>query len=346
MPSSGWFESWNSGGVKTFLKLIGANLMGQTPGICDSTTSKLTLVTTARHAEREVLTSQSRRGRLAQDDSPDGRSAAETLLPPNNWFRALKTKLTCRIVTGALEEQILDRDEDVDAYLQTREPTFRQLYTTLKFEVRRNYHLGQEVTTLRAMIAKIQEELAGTQEREKRARYLAFHDDLTALPNRRFFRERLGCALKNQWAGPPHLAVIYLDLDDFKALNDTYGHATGDVLLNLIAERLAHALRAEDLVSRLGGDEYACLITGVSNRDRLQQIASTLFETVSAPFKIGTLTLNVRPSIGIAVCPSDGTTTDDLMKAADTAMYGAKRKRSSFSFFERPYTVPHLSIVN
>jgi diguanylate cyclase (GGDEF)-like protein len=195
------------------------------------------------------------------------------------------------------------------------------------------------------MVAKIQEELAGAQEREKRARYLAFHDDLTALPNRRYFRERLGRALTNQGTGPPHLAVIYLDLDDFKALNDTYGHATGDALLNLIAERLAHALRAEDLVSRLGGDEYACLITGVSSRDRLQHIASTLVESVSAPFKIGTLTLKVRPSIGIAVCPSDGTTTDDLMKAADTAMYGAKRKRSSFSFSERPRLVPHLSIA-
>ena len=320
--------------------------MGQPTGICDNAASKPTLTTTARSAEREVLTSQSRRGRLAQDNSPDGRSAAESLLSPNNWFRALKTKLTRRIVTAARENQILDRDEEVDAYLQTREPTCRQLYAALKFEVRRNYHLGQEVTTLRAMVAKMQEELAGAQEREKRARYLAFHDDLTALPNRRFFRERLGRALTNQGAGPPDLAVIYLDLDDFKALNDTYGHATGDALLNLIAERLAHALRAEDLVSRLGGDEYACLITGVSNRERLQQIASTLFETVSAPFKIGALTLNVRPSIGIAVCPSDGTTTDDLMRAADTAMYGAKRQRSSFSFSERPYKVPHLSIAN
>lgn len=319
--------------------------MGQTAGICDKTNPKLALVTTGRCADRGVWTSQSRLERLDQGNSPDGPSAAETLPPPNTWFRVLKTKLTRRIVTTARENQILESDEDVGAQVQTREPTYRQLYTTLKFEVRRNYHLGQEVTTLRATLAKMQEELKGAEEREKRARYLAFHDDLTALPNRRYFRERLGCALRNQGTGPPHLAVIYLDLDDFKALNDQYGHATGDALLNLIAERLAHALRAEDLVSRLGGDEYACLITGVSSRDRLQQIASTLFETVSAPFKVGALTLQVRPSIGIAMCPSDGTTTDDLMRAADTAMYGAKRKRSSFAFSELPYTVSHLSIA-
>ena len=316
--------------------------MGQTTGIYGSATSKPTLTTSARCAERGVRAS----AKSARTSGlPDGCSAAEILPQPNNWFRALKSKLTCRIVTGALKEQILDRDEDVDAHLQTREPTLRHVYTTLKLELRRNYRLGQEVTTLQAMVTKIQEELAGAEEREKRARYLAFHDDLTALTNRRFFRERLGCALRNQGAGPPHLAVIYLDLDDFKALNDTYGHATGDALLNLVAERLAHALRAEDLVSRLGGDEYACLITGVSSRDRLQHIASTLFESVSAPFKIGALTLHVRPSIGIAVCPSDGTTTDDLVKAADTAMYEAKRKRSSFSFSERPSMVPRLSIA-
>ncbi len=316
--------------------------MSQTPGICDFTTSKPTLVTSARSAERGAGTSP----KPARTAGPaDGRSAAEIFSTQNAWFRSLKTKLTCRKVTAAREDQILDRDEDIDAQLQTREPPRGELYTTLRFEVRRNYHLGQEITTLRAMVAKMQEELADAREREKRARYLAFHDDLTALPNRRYFRERLGRALRDQGTGPPHLAVVYLDLDEFKALNDTYGHATGDALLNLIAERLAHALRAEDLVSRLGGDEYACLITGVSSRDRLRHIASTLFETVSAPFKIGALTLHVSPSIGIAVCPSDGTTTDDLLKAADTAMYEAKRKRSSFSFSERPSMVPYLSIA-
>jgi diguanylate cyclase len=85
-------------------------------------------------------------------------------------------------------------------------------------------------------------------------------------------------------------------------------------------------------VSRLAGDEYACLISGVSSRKRLQQLAATLFHAVSAPFKIGTLQLIVRPSIGIAVYPSDGSTTDELMKAADSAMYMAKRQKSSYAF--------------
>jgi diguanylate cyclase (GGDEF)-like protein len=174
--------------------------------------------------------------------------------------------------------------------------------------------------------------LTRAQEREERARYLALHDDLTELPNRRFFRERLDLALHGERMEIRPLAVLYLDLDGFKALNDLYGHDTGDALLSTIARRLSHALRAEDVVSRLAGDEYACLIRGVSSRERLKQIAATLFRVVSAPFRIGTLELTVHPSIGIALHPNDGATTDELMKAADGAMYTAKRQRSSYAF--------------
>jgi diguanylate cyclase (GGDEF)-like protein len=213
--------------------------------------------------------------------------------------------------------------------------------STLKGEDNHSDQLRRENANLRTMLAKTQAELTGAQQREKHTRYLAFHDDLTALPNRRFFLERLGCALETQDSRPPNVAVIYLDLDGFKAVNDTYGHATGDALLGLIATRLAHALRAEDLVSRIGGDEFACLITGVSCRERLQQIAITLFEAVAAPFKIGELALNVRPSIGVAMCPLDGTTVETLVQAADAAMYGAKQNRSSFAFSSRPYALPH-----
>ena len=205
----------------------------------------------------------------------------------------------------------------------------------------KNENLRRENANLRAMLAKTQAELTCALHREQRSRFLALHDDLTALPNRRCFLERLGNALQTLDAVPANVAVIYLDLDGFKALNDTYGHANGDALLGLIATRLAHALRAEDLVSRIGGDEFACLITGVSSRERLQHIALTLFEVVSAPCKIGALALNVRPSIGVAMCPMDGRTAEGLMQAADAAMYGAKRNRSSFSFSSRPYALPH-----
>jgi diguanylate cyclase len=194
-------------------------------------------------------------------------------------------------------------------------------------------HLNPEVAAFRTLLAKTQAGFTDAQERQRRARHLAYHDDLTALPNRRFFRERLGLALGREGVGTPPLAVFHLDLDGFKALNDLYGRNTGDALLSTVARRLSHALRAEDFVSRLAGDEYACLISGVSSQEGLQQMAVTLFHAVSAPFKIGTLELTVRPSIGIAVCPGDGSTTDGLMRAAHSAMYMAKRQKSSYAFF-------------
>jgi len=185
----------------------------------------------------------------------------------------------------------------------------------------------REVTALRQLVTEMRRELQESRAREKYSRHLAFHDDLTALPNRRYFRDRLHAAVTNEGAHAINPAVIYLDLDGFKTLNDTFGHDVGDRVLSLMAARLAHAVRADDLVSRLGGDEFACLITGVPSRERLFSIGRSLFDAVSTPFKVGSHVLTVRPSIGIAVFPFDGMTTDALMQAADAGMYAAKRKR-------------------
>jgi diguanylate cyclase len=250
-------------------------------------------------------------------------------------------QLTDPPCTTTAKIPLSETQEEMDLHLRAKR-TARDAHYARKFEARQN-HWDLQIAALRALLAKTQEELTGAQEREKRARYLAFHDDLTALPNRRFFRERLDLALREEGgAGVRPLAVFYLDLDGFKALNDLYGHDTGDELLGTVARRLSHALRAEDLVSRLAGDEYACLITGLSCRKRLQQLAATLFHAVSAPFKIGVLELTVHPSIGIAMYPSDGSTTDQLLKAADSAMYMAKRLKSSYAFFRTDLEVTEM----
>src|SRR5271169_1851343 len=152
-------------------------------------------------------------------------------------LQAFATRLMGRIqplVTAARE-----RIADINARVQTRAPDGDPLRTTLKSANDRN-HLRSENANLRAILLKTQAELTGAQQREQRSRFLAFHDDLTALPNRRFFVERLRSALETHDASTVNVAVIYLDLDGFKALNDTYGHAIGDALLSLIATRLAH----------------------------------------------------------------------------------------------------------
>ena len=167
----------------------------------------------------------------------------------------------------------------------------------------------------------------------------ALHDRLTTLPNRDHFFNVLGRALMNtEQARPnkhPSLALLYLDLDGFKPINDQHGHAVGDGMLRIVATRLARAVRAGDCVGRMGGAEFACLLGGVDNRQQLSHLACKLFDSVSAPLQIGTLQLTVRPSIGIAICPTDGGTAETLLKRADAAMVRAKHAQSGYAFFER-----------
>ena len=210
-----------------------------------------------------------------------------------------------------------------------------QLYVTLQHELTRRQQLEQEVRAAQAALLLSRVELVGTQAKERRARRLALHDSLTLLPNRMCFRERLDRALCQGVSQSRVLAVLYLDLDGFKEINDTYGHDIGDELLKIVAARLTRAVRAEDMVSRLGGDEFACLLAGVPSRARLIHLARKLLDAVVAPCKLGTLKLVVRPSIGIAVCPADGETVDSLLKNADTAMYRAKRLRTGLAFFDQ-----------
>jgi diguanylate cyclase (GGDEF)-like protein len=127
------------------------------------------------------------------------------------------------------------------------------------------------------------------------------------------------------------LAVMYLDLDGFKSVNDLHGHLFGDQLLNIVGERLAGCLRSEDMVCRMGGDEFACLLINVTNTRRLCAVASKLHAMISAPATIGEIEITISPSIGIAVYPDNGITAHDLLKNADAAMYVAKHQRSGYA---------------
>ena len=200
---------------------------------------------------------------------------------------------------------------------------------------------------LQQQLDSVHGDLAQTRAALDHTRHSAQHDALTTLPNREHFRDVLGRALmkpEHALSDPrpdqrptrrPSLAVLYLDLDGFKPINDQHGHAVGDRMLRIVATRLTRAVRTGDCVGRMGGDEFACLLGGVDNRQQLSHLACKLFDTVSAPLQIGKLQLTVRPSIGIAVCPTDGGTAETLLKRADAAMYRAKRAQSGYAFFER-----------
>jgi len=209
-----------------------------------------------------------------------------------------------------------------------------QLQTILTHERACNHRLELDLFDARAALAQARIELVASRSDERRSRRLAMHDELTSLPNRSFFGEWIDHALVQ--AEPPQVgfAVLYLDLDGFKLINDAYGHDVGDELLRIIASRLARAVRAEDVVSRLGGDEFACLLTQLSDREQLSHLACKLFDAVSAPVSIGPHVLTVHPSIGIAMFPEDGATAEALLRHADAAMYHAKRSGSGYAFLE------------
>lgn len=157
---------------------------------------------------------------------------------------------------------------------------------------------------------------------EAQLRHQATHDALTGLPNAARFQDLLRDALSVRRGGGA-LAVLFLDMDGFKAVNDTMGHAVGDKLLCAIADRLVAAVGSQRTVARMGGDEYAVLIPG-GDRARATQLAEAMIAAVAVPFQLGGQTAHLRVSIGIALCPGDGTTAPEILHSADVAMYAAK----------------------
>ena len=160
---------------------------------------------------------------------------------------------------------------------------------------------------------------------EDRVRYLAQHDDLTRLPNRAAFRERLYDAFTMARNTGRGAAVLYLDLDHFKQVNDTLGHDAGDALLSEVAQRMRAAVRAIDTVARLGGDEFAMILPFLDEPATAEELAKRLIAAIGQPLRIGEKSCSVGISIGIAIFPQDAQTVEELLGKADIALYAAKR---------------------
>ncbi len=195
------------------------------------------------------------------------------------------------------------------------------------------WQLELENFDTRSALAQLKSKLKGSQAGERRARHLAMHDGLTALPNRHHFLSRLNQVLALPISSASNVAVLFIDLDNFKAINDQFGHGAGDELLSISAARLTRALRTDDMVGRMGGDEFACLLMNVPEGQFLGQIACKLFDAISATVKIGEVAFNVRPSIGVATASTAGLTAASLLHRADLAMYQAKREQTGYAFY-------------
>ncbi len=171
---------------------------------------------------------------------------------------------------------------------------------------------------------------------EDKIQYMAFHDALTGLPNRKLFSDRLSITLAHAKRNKTKIGIIMLDLDNFKEVNDTLGHDAGDVILKITAERLCESVREEDTVARFGGDEFVLILANIDSIEDAALIAQKIVDRFSEPVPVYSSQIIVTTSIGIAEYPEDGTEEGVLLKNADTAMYQAKQSgRSRFHLFKQ-----------
>jgi diguanylate cyclase (GGDEF)-like protein len=221
-------------------------------------------------------------------------------------------------------ESALRTSEAIQGNMQAASEKLSVVVSALESEVRERNMLDHQ--------------LAAAVEQEEGARHASLHDALTGLPNRALFNDRLerGFALakRHGWT----LALMFVDLDDFKEINDRYGHDIGDSVLQTIARRLQDNARGEDTVSRHGGDEFLYLAMDIQKEANISLIAEKIMEEIQAPLNVNVRDLNtslsITASIGISIFPKHGTNADMLVKSADKAMYRAKQNKSGYSFAE------------
>lgn len=241
------------------------------------------------------------------------------------------------------EEAALQREVEAEArenVALTREVEL-DLAATRQSQSDEQMHMLQQANS-RLVVATIEAHKLAEQVQSVKVQldHLAHHDALTDLPNRILLQDRLNQAIELAQRQNRQLAVMYLDLDQFKHINDSLGHALGDQLLRSVAQRLVASVRHSDTISRQGGDEFILLLPYIEHAEDAVLSANKVLETLSLPHQIQLHNLHITASIGISIFPNDGQDAESLIKSADIAMYSAKENgRNNFKFFEQGMNV-------
>ena len=240
-------------------------------------------------------------------------------------------------VTVEVMEQALIQNKDVEQKVAQAADDLRVVNVKLANEVAERMGIESELAEMKTDLAGVREDLSKSEENVGIAQQRALQDVLTGLPNRASFDQGLAHGLiqakRHGWG----LAVLFIDIDKFKNINDSYGHGMGDQVLLTVANRLKSFVRGGDMVSRWGGDEFVCLLLEVKHDDDVTRLAEKLVNRIAEPFEYNGTVLSITSSIGIAVYPADGETADILFKNADTAMYAAKGTEKRVVLFQ---TIP------
>lgn len=261
----------------------------------------------------------------------------------NSQENVLRSKVEseCRAQMNTSPEE-----QNVESSISVLDERGRQQH----FEVRL---VKQSTSDVLAVVRDVTDQREATH----RIHQLAYYDTLTGLPNRQFFSNELKLSMERARATQSRFALLYIDLDHFKRINDTLGHTTGDELLKMVALRLERCLRSEDMLSRqadgalaesrnvarLGGDEFTLIVRNERAVDNIESVAGRIIDTLKTPFEFTGHEFVVTPSVGIAIYPEDGADEESLLKAADVAMYQAKQAgRSGYSFCTETTSVRSL----
>lgn len=243
---------------------------------------------------------------------------------------ALKTA-SQRIASGDFGYQIEIKGNDE---LAQTAASFNEMSSRIRISYDERKHAEDEVRKLNEVLEeRVLQRTRQLSRLNEELEHQTFHDALTNIPNRLLFQDRLNQATLLLQREKKPFAVFQVDLDRFKAINDTLGHDVGDMVLQEVARRIQGVLRETDTAARMGGDEFALLLPGISDMKAAAIVAQKIVEAATKPIVIRGNTLDVGASIGIAIAPQHGEGGDELMRRADAAMYEAKQTRGSYSFF-------------
>jgi diguanylate cyclase (GGDEF)-like protein/PAS domain S-box-containing protein len=300
---------------------------------------------------RDISDEHRTRARLQQTDTAF-RNLAEAVVVTDASAAIQAVNRAFTAITGYNEEEVLGRNPKLLASGRHDTAFYREMWEAIQtqggwqgeiWNRRKNGEVYPEWLNITAIhdddgrvvsYVSVFSDNTEMRRKEERLRDLAFHDQLTGLPNRAYFQELFEHAVRRAQRQGNCFALLYLDLDRFKHINDTLGHLVGDQLLQAMARRIQSQVRGEDVVARLGGDELTVLIEDIAHNDEPARVARKLLEVLRQPFDIEHKQLHVTVSIGISLFPQDGRDTVTLLKNADAAMYLAKQSgRNGYSYF-------------
>ena len=221
-------------------------------------------------------------------------------------------------------KEAITQNKEVEHKVAKAADDLHQVNAELAKEMAERVVIESELSDMKSDLADVRDDLSKSQAKEEESRKFALHDALTGLPNRVLFEERLDHGLIQAKRHGWKLAVLFMDIDNFKNINDSYGHDLGDKVLLTVADRLQSSVREEDTVSRWGGDEFVCLLSEFKQEADVTRLAEKIVSRISEAVKFNGTVLSIGVSVGIAIYPTDGKTADILFKNADTAMYKAK----------------------